>query len=99
LHYKGTTIATSDTSFAFTFETAGSGTNTVRAQRIVDTTDASGIAGHRVFVRTLSAAEDSIFLVATIRQRKPKTLPIKDSTLVIIRAAPPSTSLSSLRRK
>jgi len=96
LRYKGTTIATSDTSFAFTFETAGSGTNTIRAQKIVDTTDASGIAGHRVFVRNLSAAEDSIYLIATIRQRKANTQAIRDSTLVIIRPAPPS---SSVRRK
>ena len=93
LRYKGTTIAISDTSFAFTFETAGSGTNTIRAQRIIDTTDASGIAGHRVFVRNLSSAEDSIYLLATIRQRKANSTPITDSTLVIIRPAPPSTSL------
>jgi hypothetical protein len=97
LKYKGTTIATTDTSFAFTFEVTGSGTNAVRAQKIVDTTDASGNAGHRVFVRTLSAAEDSIYLIATIRQRKSGTQPIRDSTLVIIRPAP--TTQSSLRRK
>ena len=97
LRYKGTTIATSDTSFAFTFERVGSGTNTVRVQKIVDTTDASGVAGHRVFVRTLSAAEDSIYLIATMRQRKENTQPIRDSTLVIIRPAPPPSS--SLRRK
>jgi len=97
LRYKGTTIATSDTSFAFTFETVGSGTNTIRAQKIVDTTEASGIAGHRVFVRNLSAAEDSIYLIATIRQRKSGTQPVRDSTLVIIRPAPPPSS--SLRRK
>jgi hypothetical protein len=97
LRYKGTTIATSDTGFAFTFETAGSGTNFIRVQKIVDTTDASGIAGHRVFVRNLSAAEDSIYLIGTIRQRKANTKPIQDSTLVIIRPAPPPSS--SLRRK
>ena len=97
LRYKGTTIAATDTGFAFTFETAGSGTNTIRVQRIVDTTDASGIAGHRVFVRNLTAAEDSIYLIGAIHQRKANTTPIKDSTLVIIRPAPPLSS--SLRRK
>jgi hypothetical protein len=97
LRYKGTTIAPADTGFAFTFEVAGGGTNAIRVQRIVDTTDASGTAGHRVFVRNLSAAEDSIYLIATIRQRKANTLPIRDSTLIIIRQAPPTSS--SLRRK
>lgn len=97
LRYKGTTIATSDTSFAFTFERVGQDTNAVRRQMIVDTTDPSGIAGHRVFVRNLTAAEDSIYLIATIRQRKADTPPIQDSTLVIIRQAPPTSS--SLRRK
>ena len=98
LRYKGTTIATADTSFAFTFETIGTGSNTQRAQKIVDTTDASGIAGHRVFVRDLKQAEDSIYLIATIHQRKSGTQPKRDSTLVIIRPAPPKQS-SSLRRK
>ena len=97
LKYKGTTIATTDTSFAFTFEVTGSGTTAVRTQKIIDTTDASGNAGHRVFVRTLTAAEDSIYLIATIRQRKSGTQPIRDSTLVIIRPVP--TTQSSLRRK
>ena len=93
LRYNGTTIATSDTGFAFTFELAGSGTNTIRVQRIVDTTDASGIAGHRVFVRNLAEAEDSIYLIATIRQRKAGTQPIRDSTLIRIRPAPPPSAL------
>jgi hypothetical protein len=92
LRYNGTTIATSDTGFAFTFETAGSGTNTIRVQRIVDTTDASGIAGHRVFVRNLTGTEDSVYLVGTIRQRKAGTLPIQDSTLIRIRPAPPPSA-------
>lgn len=97
LRYKGNLISPADTSAAFTFEVVGGGTNAIRAQKIVDTTDASGIAGHRVFVRSLSAAEDSIYLIATIRQRKANSLPIHDSTLIIIRPAPPTSS--SLRRK
>ena len=91
LRYHGTTISSSDTTFAFTFETVGSTTSAVRAHKFVDTTDASGTAGHRVFVRTLSAAEDTIFLIATIRQRKASAEPIVDSTLVVIRPRPPST--------
>jgi hypothetical protein len=97
LRYRGTTISASDTTFAYTFETAGSGTNLKRVQRIVDTTDASGNASHRVFVRTLSAAEDTIFLIAAIRPRKANADPILDSIPVVIRAAPPSPS--TLRQK
>jgi hypothetical protein len=93
LRYKGTTIATTDTSFAFTFERSGGTTNAVRVQMIVDTTDDSGIAGHRVFVRNLDQAEDSIYLIATVRQRKANTEPLRDSTLVIIRPAPPTAAL------
>ena len=93
LRYKGTTIATTDTSFAFTFERVGPETNPVRVQMIVDTTGDSGIAGHRVFVRNLDQAEDSIYLIATVRQRKANTEPLRDSTLVIIRPAPPTAAL------
>ena len=93
LRYKGTTIATTDTSFAFTFERLGGTTNAARVQMIVDTTDDSGIAGHRVFVRDLDQAEDSIYLIATVRQRKANTEPLRDSTLVIIRPAPPPASM------
>ena len=92
LRYHGTTISTSDTSFAYVFELAGSGTSQRRVQRAIDTTDASGNAGHRVFVRTLTAAEDTIVLLATVRQRKEGTDPISDSTLIIIRPAPPPAS-------
>ena len=91
LRYRGTTISASDTTFAYTFETVGSGPTSKRVQRIVDTTDASGNAGHRVFVRTLSAAEDTLFLIATIRPRKANAEPIIDSIPVVIRPAPPST--------
>lgn len=90
LRYRGTTISTSDTTFAYTFERVGADTSSKRAHRFVDTTDASGNAGHRVFVRTLTAPEDTIFLIATIRQRKANSPPITDSTLVVIRARPPS---------
>ena len=93
LRYKGTTIATTDTSFAFTFERVGGTTNPARVQMIVDTTEDSGIAGHRVFVRNLDQAEDSIYLIATVRQRKANTEPLRDSTLVIIRPAPPTAAL------
>ena len=97
LRYKGTTIATTDTSYAFTFEVVGGPPNARRVQMIVDTTDQSGIAGRKVFVRDLDQAEDSIYVIATIHQRKANTQPIRDSTLVIIRPAPPPAA--SLRRK
>jgi len=85
LRYHGTTISPSDTSYAFTFETTGSGNNTVRVQRLVDTTNASGAAGRRVFVRTLSQPEDTIFLIATMHQRIANSAPIRDSALIVIR--------------
>ena len=93
LRYKGTTIATTDTSFAFTFERVGPETNSRRMQMIVDTTEDTGIAGHRVFVRNLDQAEDSIYLIATVQRRKANTEPLRDSTLVIIRPAPPPAAL------
>ena len=62
-------------------------------QMIVDTTEDTGIAGHRVFVRNLDQAEDSIYLIATVQRRKANTEPLRDSTLVIIRPAPPPAAL------
>jgi len=85
LRYHGTTISTSDTSYAFTFETAGSGNKFVRVQRLIDTTNASGAAGRRVFVRTLSQPEDTIFLIVTMHQRIANSAPIRDSALIVIR--------------
>jgi hypothetical protein len=90
LRYHGTTISAEDTSYAFTFETAGSGSNFVRVQRLVDTTNASGAAGRRVFVRTLSQPEDTIVLVATMHQRLANSAPIRDSAFIVIRPKPPT---------
>ena len=85
LRYRGALISPSDTSLAFTFELNSALTK--RFQTIVDTTDPSGNAGHRIFVRSLAAdvAEDTIFLVSTIRQRKANTDPISVETMILLR--------------
>jgi hypothetical protein len=85
LRYRGTIIQSTDTSYAFMFETNSAGT--VRLLRFVDTTDASGSASRRVFVRSLSpgVTEDTIIVVATMRQRKAGTVPITAETTVLLR--------------
>jgi len=88
LRYHGTTISPTDTSYAYTFEL--NTTQTARVPTSVDTTEASGSAGRRVFVRTLSRPEDTLVIVATMRQRKANTAPIRDSTLIVIRPKPAS---------
>jgi hypothetical protein len=89
LTHRGVTIPASDTAFAFVGETNSSTTNPARFQRIVDTTGTDGLAGRRVFIRTLTVNEDTVVVIATIRQRKANTAPIADSTLVVIRKKSP----------
>jgi hypothetical protein len=83
LRYRGTIIQPTDTSFAFMFETVG----TTRRLRFIDTTDASGTANRRLFVRSMSpgVTQDTIIVVATIRQRKANTAPITAETPVLLR--------------
>jgi hypothetical protein len=88
LRYHGTTIQPTDTSFAFTFEVNSA--STARVPTFVDSTDANGSAGRRVFVRTLSVPEDTVVLIATMRQRTANTAPIRDSTFIVIRPKPPT---------
>lgn len=88
LRYHGTTIPPTDTSYAYTFEL--NATQTARVPTFVDTTDASGSGGRRVFVRTLSRPQDTLVIVATMRQRKANSAPIRDSALIVIRPKPPS---------
>jgi len=88
LRYHGTTISPTDTSYAYTFEVNSA--QTARVPTYVDTTDGSGVASRRVFVRTLSVAEDTVVLIATIRQRQSNTAPIRDSAFFVIRPAPPT---------
>jgi len=85
LRYHGTTIQPTDTSYAYTFELI----NQKRVPTYIDTTESTGAASRRVFIRTLSVAEDTVVLVATTRQRTANSAPIKDSTLIVIR---PSTT-------
>ncbi len=85
LRYHGTTISPTDTSYGYTFELVGTGNQSTRRPTSVDTTNASGAAGRRVFVRTLSVPEDTVVLIATMRQRLANSAPIRDSTFVVIR--------------
>jgi len=81
LRYHGTTIPPTDTSYAYTFVV----TNNRRVPTHIDTTDAGGIASRRLFVRSLSVPQDTVVLIATIRQRKANTSPIRDSAFIVIR--------------
>jgi hypothetical protein len=85
LSYRGTLIPPTDTSFAFTGEVNSA--KTARFASFVDTTDAQGRAGRRVFVRSLStsAIEDTIFLIATMRKRQANTLPASAKTMILLR--------------
>jgi len=83
LRYHGTTISPTDTSYAYTFELNSTGR--ARVPTFIDTTNASGSAGRRVFVRTLSVPEDTVVIVATMRQRVANSAPIRDSTFIVIR--------------
>lgn len=87
LRYRGVLLSPNDTSVAYTYVLAGSGANTRRVPNFVDSTDAAGQAGRGVFVRSIStsAAEDTIFLVATARRRKLGTTPISAETMIILR--------------
>ena len=83
--YHGTIISPNDTTYAYTFELNPAQTG--RIQKNVDTTGSDGKAGRRVFVRSLStnATQDTIFLVATMRQRKANTPPITAETMILLR--------------
>jgi hypothetical protein len=87
LRYRGVLLAPTDTSTAYTYVLAGAGANTRRIPSFVDSTDVSGQAGRGVFVRSIStgASEDTIFVVATARQRKTGAAPISAETMIILR--------------
>lgn len=87
LRHQGTTIEPADTSYAFTFELI----NQRRVATYIDTTESSGAASRRVFIRTLSVPEDTVVLVATIRQRTANSAPITDSTIIVIRPSATTT--------
>jgi hypothetical protein len=86
LRYRNVLIPPTDTSVAYTFEASG-GATPRRLASFVDTTDASGRSGRRVFVRTISttAAEDTIFLIATARARKLNAPPIRGEAMILLR--------------
>jgi hypothetical protein len=88
LRYHGTTISPTDTSYGYTFELSSTGR--ARVPTFIDTTNTSGAAGRRVFVRTLSQPEDTVVIVATLHQRVVNSAPIRDSTLIVIRPRAPT---------
>jgi hypothetical protein len=65
----------------------GSGTATRRGLAFVDTTDASGKAERKVWVQpgVITAAEDTIFLIATARPRKAGLPAITKETMIVVR--------------
>jgi hypothetical protein len=86
LRYKGTLIAPTDTTFAYTFEATG-GATPRRLPIAIDTTDAQGKATRRLFVRSLpsAVAEDTIFLIATMRTRQANVAPLTAETMILLR--------------
>lgn len=86
LRYHGALLAPTDTTIAYTFET-GLGTPPRRVPTFIDTTDTQGKVARRVFVRSITgtAAEDTIFLIATLRARKPDVPPVKSEATILLR--------------
>jgi hypothetical protein len=86
LRYKGTLLAPNDTSVAYTFVTTAT-TPPRRLPSFIDSTDASGRVSRQVVIQQISAglAEDTIFIVATARPRKPGAAPLRAETMILLR--------------
>lgn len=86
LKYRGALLVPTDTSVAYTYMPS-TGATPRRVPKFIDTTDASGFAEIRAFVRSISAtaAEDTIFLIATARSRKVGVGPITAQTTIVVR--------------
>lgn len=86
LRYKGTLLTPTDTSVAYTFVTTAT-TPPRRLPSFVDSTDASGKVSRQVVIQSISAglAEDTIFIVATARPRKPGAAPLRAETMILLR--------------
>ena len=87
LRYQGALLSPTDSTVAYSW----TGT-TRRILSFVDTTDASGRVGRKVFIRAPRTPEDTIFLIATVRQRKAGSAPLSAETRIVIR---PGTSTSN----
>jgi hypothetical protein len=83
LLYKKVLLSPTDTSKAYTFWPT-TGTNARRVASFGDTTDQSGRAARGVFVRSITATEDTIFLIATVRQRLAGSKPKSDTTMILL---------------
>lgn len=83
LLYKKALLSPTDTTKAYTFWPT-TGTNARRVASFVDTTDQSGRAARGVFVRSITATEDTIFLIATVRQRQAGSKPKSDTTMILL---------------
>ena len=96
LRYHGALLPTTDTTQAYTFVVVGSGTDARRKPTFIDSTDASGKVERAVFVRAPRQPEDTIFLIATIRQRKTGTTPISNEIRLLLRPGTTTTTRVSL---
>jgi hypothetical protein len=85
LVYNDVPLSPTDTTKAYTFWPT-TGATARRIASFVDTTDQSGRAARGVFVRSISQAQDTIFLIATIRPRSRSTTlkPKSDTTLIVL---------------
>jgi hypothetical protein len=84
LRYRGTLLSPADTTVAYTFF-ATTGANARRVPSSVDTTDVAGKAARAVFVRSISVTEDTIYVIATIRQRKLGSPAKSAQTMILLR--------------
>ena len=83
LRYKGSLLSPTDTTVAYTFWPT-TGTNPRRILSSIDTTDQSGKATRGVFVRSTSIAQDTIYLIATVRRRQAGSTPKSDTTMILL---------------
>ena len=87
LRYRDSDLSPTDSSIAYSW----TGT-TRRILSFVDTTDGSGRVGRKVFIRSPRLPEDTIFVVATARQRKAGTAPLTATTRLLIRQGTTTSS-------
>lgn len=87
LRYRDVLLPPTDTSIAFTVRTA-------RIPSIVDTTDDGGRAGRRYILKAPRSPEDTLFVIATIRQRKAGTDSISAQMRIIFRPNAPAATRS-----
>lgn len=81
LRYRGALLSPTDTTVAYPFFISAQR----RVPSFVDTTDASGRAARRVFIRSPRTPEDTVILVATAHRRKTGLPPLTAQIRLIVR--------------